>query len=435
MAADRKLLAAAFAAIAFLTAGPARGAVTRPTQTAPAAGAVVQFVPSFAWTPVAGAEKYEFQISADAGMNSPVLGSGYDDFFTKNTRATLKKTIPNGTYYWRVRATNAADEVSKWTEPRSFRKHWDLQPALQSPTSGAALKFPANPVVLSWSGVAGAAHYLVSAASDPTLGSLVLKYSNQDDPKGPPNVAATTAAITSALAPGSYYWSVTPVDAEGNRGVPAQVSSFQWSWPSTTTPTVTDLNPAPEVYDPKFSWDPVPGAAKYEIEINPSVDFALGSKVCCDKPTIGTSFSPTSVLKDNTYYWRVRALDPDGNAGVWNNGPSFVKTFDNVPPVTAPAVKNLHMRDNTSDPGVDLDLGTPGYQTQVPVVTWDPVPGASSYEADVAPYQSGVCNWTATPTNHHWRVNTAVNAWTPLGDGWNNVKPYSNTLSVGNELI
>ena len=84
MAADRRLLAAAFAAIAFLTAGPARGAVARPAQTAPAAGAVVEFVPSFAWTPVAGADKYEFQISADAGMNSPVLGAGKDDFFTKN---------------------------------------------------------------------------------------------------------------------------------------------------------------------------------------------------------------------------------------------------------------------------------------------------------------------------------------------------------------
>ena len=46
MAADRKLLAAAFAAITFLTAGPARGAVDRPTQTAPANGAVVQFLPA-----------------------------------------------------------------------------------------------------------------------------------------------------------------------------------------------------------------------------------------------------------------------------------------------------------------------------------------------------------------------------------------------------
>jgi hypothetical protein len=283
--------------------------------------------------------------------------------------------------------------------------------------------------------VPGAAHYLVSAASDPTLGSLVLKYANQDDPKGPPNVAATSAAITTSLAPGSYYWSITPVDAEGNRGVATQVSSFQWLWPSATTPQVTDLNASPEVFDPKFSWDPVPGAAKYEVEINPSVDFATGSKVCCSAATIGTSLSPSSVLKDNVYYWRVRALDPDGNAGVWNNGPSFTKTFDNVPPVTTPAIKNLHLRDNTADPGVDLDSGTAGYQTEVPIVTWDPVPGASSYEADVAPYTSGVCNWTATSAQHHWRVDTAVNAWTPLGEGWNNVKPYSNALAVANESI
>ena len=145
MAADRKLLAAAFAAIAFLTAGPARAAVGVPAQTAPAAGATVQFLPSFAWTPVSGADKYEFQISADVGMNSPVLGTGKDDFFTRNTRATLKETIPNGAYWWRVRATNAAGDVSKWTQPRSFRKLWNLQPALQTPASGSALTFPCNP--------------------------------------------------------------------------------------------------------------------------------------------------------------------------------------------------------------------------------------------------------------------------------------------------
>src|SRR6266571_1850121 len=124
MAADRKLLTVTFAAIAMLTAGPARAAVDRPTPLAPAVGAVSQFLPAFAWTPVSGADKYEFQIAADAGMNSPVLGSGKDDFFTRNTRATLLQTVPNGTYYWRVRATNAAGAISNWTEPRSFRKLW-----------------------------------------------------------------------------------------------------------------------------------------------------------------------------------------------------------------------------------------------------------------------------------------------------------------------
>ena len=413
MAADRKLLAAAFAAIAFLTAGPARGAVTRPTQTAPAAGAVVQFLPSFAWTPVAGADKYEFQISADVGMNSPVLGTGKDDFFTRNTRATLLKTIPNGTYYWRVRATNAAGGISNWTQPRSFKKLWNLQPALQSPSSGDSLSYPAKPVVLRWSGIAGAAHYLVSAASDPALGSLVLKYANQDDPKGAPNVAATSAAITSALAPGAYYWSVTPVDAEGNRGVATSVASFNWYWPTATTTQLEDLNPAPEAYDPRFSWSPVPGAARYEVEINPSVDFAPGSKVCCDNPTIATTLSPTTVLKDNVYYWRMRALDPDGNAGLWNYGTPFTKTFDKVPPagpVTGTSIKHLRMRDNLADPGTDLLPGTAGYQTEVPVVRWDPVPGAASYELEMADWTGTTCAW-ATAT---YLKKTSLPEWTPL---------------------
>ncbi|MDQ2910537.1 MAG: hypothetical protein M3R26_05000 [Actinomycetota bacterium] len=428
MAANRKLLAAAFAAISFLTAGPARAAVGRPVQTAPADGTLVQFLPAMAWTAVPGADKYEFQISADVGMNSPVLGAGKDDFFTRNTRATLIKTVPNGTYYWRVRATNAAGETSAWTAPRSFRKQWNLQPALQTPSSGAGLSFPANPVVLAWSGVAGAAHYLVSVASDPTLGSLVFRYANQDDPKGPPNVAATSAAITAALAPGAYYWSITPVDAEGNRGVATSVASFNWLWPSTTTPQLEDLNAAPEAYDPRFSWDPVAGAARYEVEINSSADFAPGSKVCCSGTSIATSLSPVTVFKDNVYYWRVRALDPDGNAGVWNQGASFTKTFDKVAPagpVAGTSIKNLRMRDNLGDPGTDLDFGTAGYQTRVPVVTWDAVPGSASYEIQVASWTGSACSW-ATST---YVKKTSVPSWAPLGSTSDNPIVWQGTLA------
>ena len=432
---DRRLLIAAFAAITFLTAGPARAALPRPTQTAPAAGATVEFLPAFAWTNVANADKYEFQIAADAGMASPVLGAGKDDFFTKNTRATLTLTIPNGTYYWRVRAVGGDGSVSAWSDVWPFTKQWDLQPAKQTPGDGQTLTFPSSPVVLRWTGVPGAAQYLVPVASDPSLANIVFRYDNQDDINGPPNVAATSAAIAAPLPVGLYYWGVIPVDAEGNRGVATPVTSFSWAWPSVTTPTVTDLDPTDEVYDPKFSWDPVPGAAAYEVEVNPSADFATGSKVCCTGTTIATSLSPTRVFKNDTYHWRVRAIDPDGNAGLWNVGPVFQKTFDNVPPVTAPSIKNLRMRDNLTDPGVDQDPGTAGYQTQVPVLTWDPVHGASSYEVDVAPYESGACNWSAPSNDHHWDRFTAVNAWTPLGDGWNFVQPYPDAMSVANEFV
>ncbi len=81
------------------------------------------------------------------------------------------------------------------------------------------------------------------------------------------------------------------------------------------------------------------------------------------------------MFKDNTYYWRVRALDTSSNTGVWNSGPAFSKTFDKVPPTPGPSIKNLRMRDNLTDPGSDADAGTPGYQTQLPVLRWDPVPG------------------------------------------------------------
>ncbi|MDQ2983761.1 MAG: hypothetical protein M3R70_07530 [Actinomycetota bacterium] len=137
----------------------------------------------------------------------------------------------------------------------------------------------------------GAAHYLVSIATDPFLGSLV---AFDDSGKGPPNTAATTFTRSAALAAGTYYWGITPVDAEGNKGAPSPVASFVWTWPSTTTASVVDLNSAPEVYDPQFSWNPVSGAAYYEVEINSSQDFAPGSEVCCSGQTISTSLSPTA---------------------------------------------------------------------------------------------------------------------------------------------
>jgi hypothetical protein len=198
---------------------------------------------------------------------------------------------------------------------------------------------------------------------------------------------------------------------------------------------VDDLMSDAEVYDPFFSWNPVPGAAKYELEVNPTADFSPGSKVCCTGTIIANSYSPSSLLRDNTYFWRVRALDAFGNAGAWNLGTPFTKTFAKVPPVTAPSVKNLRMRDNLADPGSDLDGSTAGYQTRVPVVSWNPVPGASSYEVDVFPFEGGICDWSDTdPPLDHWHSTTTTTAWTPLGSGWKGVKPYPDARQVANEF-
>ena len=407
----RRIGVLALLAVASLfMAGAAQGLLKAPVPISPANGSPVGGLPAFAWTPVSGAEEYEFEIAADAGFNSPVLGYGKDDFRTKNTRATLTQTAPNGTYWWRVRAISKNGTPSAWSQGRSIRKSWASRTTLLSPLGGAQITYPATPLRLSWAPVAGARKYLVSVATDPSLGSLV----TINGQARPIETSATTFTPAAALAPGTYYWGVTALDAEGNRGVPSAAGSFTWAWPSATTPHVTDLASAAELFDPRFSWDPVPGAARYEVEINPTQEFAVGSKVCCTGTTINTSLSPTTVFKNNTYHWRVRALDLDGHAGQWNVGPSFKKSFDNVAPdgpVPGTSIKNLRMRDNLADPGTDVEPGTAGYQTHVPVVRWDPVPGAASYELQVAQW-NGACAWAAST----YVKKTSVPEWTPFGN-------------------
>jgi hypothetical protein len=434
---------AVFMVLALLFVGHAAGGrLKTPVVISPANGAVTDDVPAFAWKPVAGAEEYEFQLSADAGFNSQVLGHGKDHIRTKNTRATVVETPPNGRYWWRVRAIDKSGTTSPWSTGRSFKKNWGASVTLESPADGALIVYPSTPLELTWRPVPGAAKYRVRIGTSDDLSSLI----TINGQTAPVETAATTLTPVAPLADGAtYYWDVTPLDAEGNPGGSSRVSWFRWSWPSTTTLRVTDVVSAPELYDPRLSWDRVPGAARYEVEINPTKEFAPGSKVCCSATTINTSISPTMVLKDNAYYWRVRAIDMDSHAGVWNcygtaPGPcdadhlaTFTKTFDNVPPTDPPSIKNLRMRDNLANPGVDMDAATSGYQTMVPILTWSPVPGASSYEVDITPYQNGGCVWSASRLQHHFTSNIALTSWTPLGSGWNLQKPYPDPRPVATD--
>jgi hypothetical protein len=325
--------------------------------------------------------------------------------------------VPNGTYWWRVRGITEKGQVSGWSTPRSIRKAWTSSPRLLAPVGGARVSFPAQPLTLTWSPVPRAASYLVSLATDQDLASLV----------GDKAVKTTGTSFAPSVTPSgargkTYYWAVTPVDAQGNRGAQSGTGSFVWDWPSQTNATLSDLRAEPETFDPQFSWKPVAGAARYEVEVNYTRDYAPGSKVCCTSPVIGTSLSPTKPLPDNTYYWRVRAIDVDGNVGVWTPGDAdtsrFEKVFDKAAALGRPSIQNLHMRDNTSDPA-------PAGPTQTPIVVWDPVPGASSYLVEVVPH-SGFCDWSAGSLDH-WRVTTATTAWTPLGYRLGATPPYPNS--------
>jgi hypothetical protein len=429
-------VAAVTAVIVVVISGSvASAAPAVPRLIAPRGGAVVDTVPPFAWSATRGANHYEFEIAADSKFESPVLGHGQDQFQTFNTRATLLRMIPNGSYWWHVRAVTKDGNVSPWSPSRALKKSWKSTPRLVWPSSGARVNFPGTPLTLRWTPVSGAAKYRVLIANDEQLSSLV----------GGKAIETSATSLTPGLTPGAgtsaktYYWSVVPVDAGGNSGAEASPAKFEWGWPSETQVTMTDLRPEAETFDPQFSWKPVDGAAAYELDVNSSEDFTAGSRVCCTQAIVGTSWSPPVTLADNTYYWRVRALDASGDAGVWNMGPDkgrFQKVFDKWRDLSNPACESslsgcssilgLHMRDNVSDPA-------PAGPTRAPLAVWSQVPGASSYLIEMVPFRGTYCDWTAAPGSH-WRTVTGATAWTPLGSGLRVTQPYPDKLRPVTEL-
>jgi hypothetical protein len=416
--------------VGLVTVAPAASAPPVPDPIGPPDGSTVTFLPTFAWNPVAGADKYQFELAADSGFNSKIYTVS-----TKNTRAVPDKTAPNGTYYWHVASVDVDGNVSGWSPTMTVEKLWAGDPDLLSPANGATISYPADPLVLRWTAVQGAANYRVYVATDEALGSLI-------GTGNPVETQARNYVPRQLLASTTYYWAVTPLDAQGNPGDRSEIRSFTWEWPSTTTANVIDLVPDDtELFDPEFSWDPVPGAARYEVEVNSTADFESGSKKCCTDKPITTTLTPKEVFENNTYYWRVRAVNTNSSTGQWNEGEPFVKTFDNYPDSPELSIKNLRMRD-TADPGTDND-GDPGngYQTELPILTWDPVPGAASYEVDVVPYDTpdapDLCDWGASSFNR-WTVKTASVSWTPLGWGLLATPPFGSGITASkdqNDLV
>jgi hypothetical protein len=348
----------------------------------PPTGASVETAPVFTWNAVRGTDHYELQLAADDHFASSVFGSSSNSLKTSNTAATLDKNLADGTYYWRVRAVTRTGRAGHWSSRRSFAKAWTQAPTLIDPNDAFEVIWPIAPLRLHWTSVPAAVAYSIVIGTDPSLAAPII-----GGTKSPVETQATTMALPNALAPGTYYWAVTPKDANGHAGHRSAVGRFEWTWPSQTTPSLNDLSSDPRVLDPQFSWTPVPGAARYQVEVNPSHDWTPASKVCCDDPTIGTSLSPTSLLANNTYYWRVRALDAQGDVGVWNEGPSFQKDFDPVGPQVPSTIPNLRIRDNFTDP-----VGSYPVSTDNPILQWDPVPGASSYEVQLLGWNGSECD-------------------------------------------
>jgi hypothetical protein len=388
------LAATLFALGTLISATAAQARMKAPVLQGPANDAQVQSLPAFTWGSVRGAASYQFEFSADGSFSSGVNGFGTGPVSLDTTAITNDHAIPDGTYYWRARAVTSTDATGRWSPTRILHKAWSTAPQLLSPLA-ATVDWPSTPLLLTWAPVPYAVTYDVYVATDPGLSNLVL-----GSVSSPYQVQGPQFAFPTTLAPGTYYWAIAPVDAAGDVGKRSAISSFTWAWPSDTTVSEADDSADQSVVEPQFSWAPIAGAASYGIEISRAQDFASGSDVIDQTGVVGDSYTPTQILPNETdLYWRVRALDANGDAGDWNVGQPFTESFDQ----TTPTIPNLQLVDQSGNPQAL------GETTSDPIVTWSPVPGASSYEVQVGGWATGGCDFTDAKT-----TNTSNTTWTVI---------------------
>jgi hypothetical protein len=154
------------------------------------------------WTHVSTANTYHFKIATSSNFTNIFL----EDSTLTDTMLSVGGLANGVTYYWRVRAKDAAG-VSPWTSSWQFT-------TVIIPPSAPALVVPADSAIivmdslrLIWNiGTPAVDRYLVEVALDSAMTNFVTQDSSVTD---------TTRLMTSLVNNTTYYWRVKAHNAAG----------------------------------------------------------------------------------------------------------------------------------------------------------------------------------------------------------------------------
>ena len=292
--------------------------------------------PTLKWNAVTGAAKYEVYRArskdGDYIKYSTVTGTSY----------TNTSYIEDGnTYYYKVRALDANGTAGAWSSIVSVTYRAASTGTLSAPSVTGGKDSQGRPT-LKWNAVSGAAKYEVYRAR--SKDGDYIKYST---------VTGTSYTNISYIENGNtYYYKVRALDANGTAGAWSSVVSVTYKQ-TLSAPTVTGGNDAQG--RPTLTWNAVSGAAKYEVYRARSKDGTYTKY----STTTGTAYTNSSYLTSGaTYYYKVRALDANGNAGPYS------------------AVVSVTCRLKLTAPTVTGSTDSQGR----PTLKWNAVTGAAKYE-------------------------------------------------------
>ena len=284
--------------------------------------------PTLSWSAVGGATMYRVQIATTNTFSSTIYNQE-----THALQATPPTLLPFTTMYWRVAGEDASSNLGPWANAWQFTKSLSTTPVTLTPTNGQTLVFPTDPVVFSWQPVAGATSYTVQIGNSNTFTSA-LQYQTANTSYTLTDTQSFTQS--DGTTPQSWWWEVQANYANASVTPWSTPWSYQISWPATPQ-LESPANNALGVTDTVFSWDPVLGAATYEIQVSPNGDWQ-NNVVIDATPVYGTRYAPDQTLPNGSYYWRVRARAA-GNAtnyGQWSVPFVFNRSWTTRPLTVSP---------------------------------------------------------------------------------------------------
>ncbi|NTV95039.1 MAG: hypothetical protein HGA75_06430 [Thiobacillus sp.] len=259
---------------------------------------VIELPLAFTWPAMAEARAWRAQVATDPDFQKIVL-----DGQTDKPAIAWPDAPADGRYYLRVRAIDAAGlEGNNADHPFELDAR-PLPPLPMAPEADS--RSYQEQVAFSWAAAPEAQGYVLQIAPDAGFASDKTVTYPLDAVLG----------HSEKLAPGNYHWRLASRDETGQAHAwgPARMLRVQ------PLPSAPKGDAKAENGRASFAWATVAGAASYDLEIAGRNEFsAPDNRLHVTENKTGTTLQP------GKYFWRIRGLEADGQAGAWSKAAPLI---------------------------------------------------------------------------------------------------------------
>jgi hypothetical protein len=345
--------------------------------------------PVLMWGASSGATSYEYCYDT----TNDNLCFAWTSNGTATSRA-LSGLSANTTYYWHVRAINAAGTTYADGTSITF---WSFTTLPNPPTafgkfnpSNGATNQTTSPT-LTWSASTGAASY--DYCYDTTNDNACSSWTS--------NGTATSKVLNGLANDTTYYWHVRAINTGGITYADSSSFAF-WSFTTTTNPPAAFGKSSPingatnQSASTTLTWGTSAGAASYEYCYDTSNDNACSSWT---SNGTATSKSLSGLAYLTTYYWHVRAVNTGGTTYADSASTAFWSfTTMASPPPTFGKTSPVNGATN---------------QSLSPTLFWGTSIGATSYETCYDTTNDNFCStWTSNGLSTSRALSGLINGVT-----------------------